>query len=520
MEQERILEEGFVIEDETGKHIPDYEGTIKNFNDGDIVTGTVVRVDRDEVLVDIGYKSEGVIPARELSIRYGVSPDEVVKIGDTIDALVLQKEDKEGRLILSKKRAEYERVWQRLEAIKEIDGTIKGEVIEVVKGGLIVDIGLRGFVPASLVDTQRVRDLKVFMGQEFECHIVELNRNRNNVVLSRRAFMEGQKKEEKKKLLETLQKGQIVKGTVSSIVSFGAFIDIGGIDGLVHISELSWGHVGHPSEVLSVGDEVNVEVLSIEHDRNRVSLGLKQTQPDPWREVVKRFKTGEIIDGRVTKIVQFGAFVEVANNVEGLIHISEMAEERVEFPGDVVSVGQNVKVKVVDIDLDRHRLSLSLKQAQQELEPAEETEASTESSSVEAAEAPEPVVEEAGHGEESPVEESPAPEGGEEEKVEAGTAPEEHPAEETPAAAEEAAAEEAAVEEAPAEESAAEKALREAEEAERDIEPVNAEAIVESGKEAKAKAKEEKKEAEPASLEDFIDEMKRASKTDQPEEES
>lgn len=361
--ENEVLEEGFLRNAETGKIEPDYDGTIRNFSDGDIVTGEIVRVDRDEVLVDIGYKSEGVIPARELSIRYGVSPEEVVKLGDTIDALVLQKEDKDGRLILSKKRAEYERVWQRLDAIKEIDGTVKGQVIEVVKGGLIVDIGLRGFVPASLVDTQRVKDLKAYIGTEFECKIVELNRSRNNVVLSRRAFLDTLRKEEKKQLLEQLEPGQTVKGTVSSIVSFGAFVDIGGIDGLVHISELSWGHVDHPSEVLAVGDEVTVQILNVEKDRNRVSLGLKQCQPDPWKETVKKLVPGEIVTGTVTKIVPFGAFVSVADGVEGLIHISELADSRVEFPGDVVDVGQEVAVKVVDIELERHRLSLSLKQA-------------------------------------------------------------------------------------------------------------------------------------------------------------
>ncbi len=519
MEDQSVVEEGFVVEDETGKHIPDYEGTIKSFNDGDIVTGTIVRVDRDEVLVDIGYKSEGVIPARELSIRYGVSPDEVVKVGDTIDALVLQKEDKEGRLILSKKRAEYERVWQRLEAIKEIDGTVKGEVIEVVKGGLIVDIGLRGFVPASLVDTQRVKDLKSFIGQEFECHIVELNRSRNNVVLSRRAFMEGQKKEEKQKLLDTLKVGEVVKGTVSSIVSFGAFVDIGGIDGLVHISELSWGHVGHPSEVLSVGDEVSVEILNIEKDRNRISLGLKQTQPDPWGEVVKRFKTGEIIEGKVTKLVPFGAFVEVAENVEGLIHISEISDERVEFPGDVLNVADQVKVKVVDINLSRHRLSLSLKQAAPPKEPIAdvaadlqvgEAEEATETRPVETA--PETVAETATEEEEEQqaVEAAEVTEEvGEAAEVEeiAEEVPEEPVAAEVTEETEEVgeAKEEETKEEEPAEEqeSATETAFREMETVERDVEPVQAEEIVKN-----KEKKEEKPEEEPASLEDFISQMK------------
>jgi small subunit ribosomal protein S1 len=500
--EHEVLEEGFLRNAETGKIEPDYEGTIKDFSDGDIVTGTVVRVDRDEVLVDIGYKSEGVIPARELSIRYGVSPEEVVKIGETIDALVLQKEDKDGRLILSKKRAEYERVWQRLDAIKEIDGTVKGQVIEVVKGGLIVDIGLRGFVPASLVDTTRVKDLKTYIGQEFECKIVELNRSRNNVVLSRRAFLDTLRKEEKKILLDNLEKGQTVKGTVSSIVSFGAFVDIGGMDGLVHISELSWGHVDHPSEVLAVGDEVTVQILDVDKERNRISLGLKQCQPDPWKETVKRFKPGEIVEGTVMKLVPFGAFVSVADGVEGLIHISELAESRVEFPGDVVEVGQTVTVKVVDVELDRHRLSLSLKQAMspeekaaaaeaiKEAEAGREAEAKTE----EAAEEAEAVVEETAV-EEPVTEEAPpsaeAMEGKPEETVEADEtlAVEAEPvAEEAPPSAE-----------APAdepEESATEKALRDIESVDRDIEAIDAAELTSPDLMKGAKETEEATEAE------------------------
>lgn len=374
MSNQETVEESFMKKDENGKMVPDYDKTIKSFTEGDIVSGKVVRVDRDEVLVDIGYKSEGVIPARELSVRYGVSPEEVVKVGDMVDALVLQKEDKEGRLILSKKRAEYERVWQRLEAIKEIDGTVKGEVIEVVKGGLIVDIGIRGFVPASLVDVQRVKSLEQYIGEEFECRIVELNKSRNNVVLSRRAFLEGRKKEEQKKLLDKLEKGKVVKGVVSSIVNFGAFVDLGGVDGLIHISELSWSHVDHPSEILSVGDEIDVEILDVNRERNRISLGLKQTRPDPWREAAKKFKSGEIIEGTITKLVPFGAFIEVAPGVEGLIHISELSNKKIEFPEEIVKIGQKIKVKVVDVDLDRRRLSLSLKQAllPEEEEPVEE----------------------------------------------------------------------------------------------------------------------------------------------------
>jgi len=337
--------------------------TIKYFNDGDIVEGTVVKVDRDEVLLDIGYKTEGVIPARELSIKHDVDPSEVVQVGDRVEALVLQKEDKEGRLILSKKRAQYERAWGTIERIKEEDGVVTGTVIEVVKGGLILDIGLRGFLPASLVEMRRVRDLQPYVGRELEAKIIELDKNRNNVVLSRRAWLEQTQSEVRQNFLHQLQKGQIRKGVVSSIVNFGAFVDLGGVDGLVHVSELSWKHIDHPSEVVEVGQEVTVEVLDVDLDRERVSLSLKSTQEDPWQQFARMHQIGQIVPGKVTKLVPFGAFVRVEDGIEGLVHISELAERHVEIPEQVVQVGNEVMVKIIDIDLERRRISLSLKQA-------------------------------------------------------------------------------------------------------------------------------------------------------------
>lgn len=337
--------------------------TIKYFNDGDIVSGTVVKVDRDEVLLDIGYKTEGVIPSRELSIKHDVDPSEVVAVGDDVEALVLQKEDKEGRLILSKKRAQYERAWGKIEEIKEADGVVSGTVIEVVKGGLILDIGLRGFLPASLVEMRRVRDLQPYVGKEIEAKIIELDKNRNNVVLSRRAWLEQTQSEVRSTFLQTLQKGQIRSGVVSSIVNFGAFVDLGGVDGLVHVSELSWKHIDHPSEVVEVGQEVTVEVLDVDMDRERVSLSLKATLEDPWQQFARIHQIGQIVPGKVTKLVPFGAFVRVEDGIEGLVHISELAERHVEVPEQVVTVGKDVMVKVIDIDLERRRISLSLKQA-------------------------------------------------------------------------------------------------------------------------------------------------------------
>ena len=346
------------------------EATLKFFNDGDLISGTVVKIDRDEVLLDVGYKTEGVIPSRELSIRQDADPNDIVKVGDAIEALVLQKEDKEGRLILSKKRAQYERAWGDVERIKEADGVVKGTVIEVVKGGVIVDIGLRGFLPASLIELRRVRDLGPYLGTEVEAKILELDKNRNNVVLSRRALLEESQSANRTTFLNDLAKGQVRTGVVSSIVNFGAFIDLGGVDGLVHVSELSWKHIEHASEVVEVGQEVTVEVLEVDNDRERVSLSLKATQEDPWQLFARTHAIGQYIPGKVTKIVPFGAFVRVADGIEGLVHISELSAKHVEHADQVVSVNQDVFVKLIDIDLERRRISLSLKQALEEVDPA------------------------------------------------------------------------------------------------------------------------------------------------------
>jgi len=338
-------------------------GTIVEFDDGDIVNGTVVKVDRDEVLLDIGFKSEGVIPARELSIRNDVNPAEIVALGDAIEALVLQKEDADGRLILSKKRAQYERAWGKIEEIKEAEGVVKGPVIEVVKGGLIVDIGLRGFLPASLVELRRVRDLQPYVGMELEAKIIELDKNRNNVVLSRRAWLEETQKEQREAFLDNLKPGERRPGVVSSVVSFGAFVDLGGMDGLIHVSELSWKHVDHPGSVVTVGDEVNVEVLEVDRERERISLSLKATQQDPWQEFASGHRVGELVYGRVTKLVPFGSFVQVGDGIEGLVHISEMSAHHVDLPEQVVTPGEELWVKIIDLDLQRRRISLSIKQA-------------------------------------------------------------------------------------------------------------------------------------------------------------
>ncbi|EEH64091.1 putative ribosomal protein S1 [Gleimia coleocanis DSM 15436] len=348
------------------------DATIKYFKEGDIVEGTVVKVDHDEVLLDIGYKTEGVILSRELSIKHDIAPEDIVKIGDKVEALVLQMEDKEGRLLLSKKRAQYERAWGTIEKVKEEDGVVTGTVIEVVKGGLILDIGLRGFLPASLVEMRRVRDLAPYIGRELEAKIIELDKNRNNVVLSRRSYLEQTQSEVRTNFLHTLQKGQVRSGVVSSIVNFGAFVDLGGVDGLVHVSELSWKHIDHPAEVVEVGDEVTVEVLEVDMSRERVSLSLKATMEDPWQAFARTHAIGQVVPGKVTKLVPFGAFVRVEDGIEGLVHISELAQRHIEAPEQVVKVGDGAFVKIIDIDLERRRISLSLKQANEGVDPTSE----------------------------------------------------------------------------------------------------------------------------------------------------
>ncbi|HEV3036033.1 MAG TPA: 30S ribosomal protein S1 [Solirubrobacteraceae bacterium] len=382
-----------------GQIVPNYDATFRAIEEGEVVTGHVVRIDKDEVLVDIGYKSEGVIPANELSIRKAVDPNEEVHLGEEVDAIVMTKEDQDGRLIMSKKRARFEKAWRRIETAAESGEPVEGTVIEVVKGGLIIDLGVRGFLPASLVDIRRVPNLDEYMGTKIETKVIELNRSRNNVVLSRRAVLEEERKEVRQQILDRLQPGLVVEGQISNIVDFGAFVDLDGIDGLIHISELSWSHVNHPSEILNIGDTVKVKVLDIDRDRQRISLGLKQTQEDPWQRIVDTYNVGDELAGKVTKVVTFGAFVEILDGVEGLVHISELAAHHVESPREIVHPGDEIRVKILEIDSERRRLSLSAKRVEDQIlpvsrpgEPAVEAEVATEDGeAVEAPEAPEAV---------------------------------------------------------------------------------------------------------------------------------
>jgi small subunit ribosomal protein S1 len=370
----KITNDNCMIENENGEMVPNYDLTMINLNDGDLVKGKVVKIDKDEVLVDVGFKSEGVIPLSELSIRNDVKPEDILKVNDEIEIMVLQKEDQDGRLLLSKKRAEVEQNFDRIEKIYENGDTVEGEIIECVKGGLIVDIGLRGFLPASLIDVRKIKELESYIGEKCVCKIIEVDRNRNNVVLSRKVIIEDERREQRKEILNNMEVGQVKKGIVTSIADFGAFVDVNGVDGLVHISELSWNHVKHPSEVVDVNQEVDVEILDIDYEKQRLSLGLKQTQKDPWLERIKKYSVKDIVKGKVTRIVKFGLFVQIEEDLEGLVHISELSQEPVKRPSDIAKIGDELEIRIIDIDFDKRRMAFSVKQVEKPEEDKEEKE--------------------------------------------------------------------------------------------------------------------------------------------------
>lgn len=378
MEKNKILnnlseeEKQYLTVNEKGEIVPNYEITIVSFEEGDIVKGTVVKVNKDEVLVDVGYKSEGVIPPRELSVRYDLEPHEIISVNDEIEVLVLQKEDQDGRLILSKKRAETQRALEKIEEAYRENKLIKGVVIDLVRGGLIVDIGMRAFLPGSLIDLKKVTDFNAYLNKEVICKVINIDRQKNNVIISRKAYLEIEKKKLRDTFIKSVKVGQVKKGVISNILDFGAFVDLGGVDGLIHISELSWGHVNHPSEIVKIGDEVEVVILEVDKEKKRVALGLKQTQIDPWMELTKKYAIGDVVDGKVIKIVPFGAFVQIEDGIEGLVHISEIAVYSVEKPEEVVNIDDKIKVKIIDIDFDKRRIGLSIRQAPREKKESEE----------------------------------------------------------------------------------------------------------------------------------------------------
>ncbi len=337
-----------------------YEESLKSIKEGEVVAGEIVQVDKEYVLVDIGYKSEGQINIREFIDAEG---NLAANVGDKIEVLLERREDDEGVIRLSKEKAAKMKVWDKIREIYENDGTVKGTILSRVKGGLSVDIGLQAFLPGSQVDLRPIRDMDNLVGMEHEFKIVKYNKRRGNIVLSRRAILEAERVALKEKTLEIIEEGSVLRGIVKNITDYGLFIDLGGIDGLVHITDMSWGRVGHPSEIHKAGDEIEVKVLSFDKERERVSLGIKQLVPDPWSQVEEKYPIGVRITGRVVSLTDYGAFIEVEQGVEGLIHVSEMSWTRkVRHPSQLLSIGDMVEAIVLNMDIARKRISLGMKQ--------------------------------------------------------------------------------------------------------------------------------------------------------------
>jgi small subunit ribosomal protein S1 len=339
-----------------------YEQSVRDIVEGEIVKGTILEVMEDSVLVDIGYKSEGVIPLREFRSPAG---ELTAKVGDVVDVYLEQKEDSEGLIVLSREKAEKIKIWDELSRVYESAGAIAGTILGRTKGGLIVDIGVRAFLPGSQVDLRPVRDLDKLIGKAFPMKIIKLNQKRGNIVLSRRELLEEERKHLKEQTLANLTEGLRIKGKVKNITEYGAFVDLGGLDGLLHITDMSWGRVGHPSELFQVGDEVEVVVLKFDRTNERVSLGYKQRLPDPWEAVEQKYPVGAKLKGKVVSLTDYGAFVELEEGVEGLVHISEMSwTQRVKHPSKVVAIADVVEVVVLDVDRANKRISLGMRQAE------------------------------------------------------------------------------------------------------------------------------------------------------------
>lgn len=352
---------------------------------GDIIKGKVIQVTDDEAMVDIGYKSEGVIHKGELAYRPVASAKEILSVGDEIDVYVERVEDGDGNPVLSKRKADAARAWVVLEEAQEKGEAIEAPVVERVKGGLLVDVGVRGFVPASQVDRRFVDNLEQFIGQVWKLKVMEMDRERNNVVLSRRAVLEEEFQSQKQEIYDSLKTGEIVDGEVKRITDFGAFVDIGnGVEGLLHVSEMAFSRVKHPSDVVAEGDKIKVMILGVDKERERLSLGLKQTLPDPWDNIAGKYPEGSVVEGEVTRLVDFGAFVKLEDGIEGLVHISQLANRHVAKPDEVVQSGDQVKVKVISVDTERHRIGLSIREAEQ---PAKQRDRGNSSASPEYQEA-------------------------------------------------------------------------------------------------------------------------------------
>src|SRR6267142_2838789 len=337
-----------------------YDVSFKNFAEGEVVKGIVLQVSESEVIVDVGYKSEGIIPVDEFRDETGKLS---IKVGDSVDVLLEKTEDKEGYVVLSKEKAEKMKVWDDVERAYQERRVVIGRVIERVKGGLAVDIGVRAFLPGSQVDLRPVRNLDSLKGQELRMRVIKVNKKRGNIVLSRKAVLEEENAEKKRDTLETLEEGKVLMGTVKNITEYGAFVDLGGIDGLLHITDMSWGRINHPSEVLNVGDEIKVQVLKFDRESERVSLGYKQLKADPWTTATLKYPVGARVKGKVVSLTDYGAFVELEEGVEGLIHVSEMSwSKKVKHPSKILTVSQEVECQVLGIHQEAHRISLGLKQ--------------------------------------------------------------------------------------------------------------------------------------------------------------
>jgi small subunit ribosomal protein S1 len=344
---------------------------VATFKKGDVVKGKIVKIDDNQAIVDIGYKYDGVIPLRELSNVNLGSAQEAVEVGQELELKVISLDDERERLILSKRAVDSEKAWESLQAKLESGEIIEAQVKEVVKGGLVVDVGLRGFVPASMVERHFVEDFSDYKGRTLRLKVKELDREKNKVVLSQKDVLEEEYEANKKKLMSELQVGQKLEGTVQRLTNFGAFVDIGGVDGLVHISEMAWHHVEKPSDVLNTGDKVTVQVLKVDPENDRISLSIRAAQPGPWEQAADKLQPGAIVSGTVKRLVSFGAFVEVAPGVEGLVHISQIAHRHIGTPHEVLKEGQEVKVKVLDFNPAEKRVSLSIKETEEAPEPAE-----------------------------------------------------------------------------------------------------------------------------------------------------
>ncbi|WP_371933340.1 30S ribosomal protein S1 [Halobacillus litoralis] len=342
---------------------------MKEFSAGDIVTGKVVKIEEKQVLVDVGYKVEGIVPISELSSLHVEKASDAVSEGDELTLQVKKVEDDE--IVLSKRAVDADQAWEDLEAKFESGEIFEAEVKDVVKGGLVVDIGLRGFIPASLVETYYVEDFEDYKGKTLSLKVVELDREQNRVILSHRAVVEQEESAKKHEVLQSLEEGQVIEGTVQRLTDFGAFVNLGGIDGLVHISQLSHQHVEKASDVVEEGQEVKVKVLSVDRDNERISLSLKATQPGPWHDITSKVNPGETLEGTVRRLVSFGAFVEVFPGVEGLVHISQISNRHIGTPDEVLEEGQTVEVKVLDVDENAKRLSLSMKELERDEARAE-----------------------------------------------------------------------------------------------------------------------------------------------------